>query len=514
MSRGLPGATGTYVESVAAAADDPGSDLHRRIADAALQRARDLGVEHADVRVERIRSWDASLRDGQLEGSRTSTDAGLAVRVVHRGSWGFAASTRRTAEEAVGLVDTAVELAAVTRPLSRERVELAPEPVHADQRWESAYDIDPFDVPETDRVAVLADYSARLLRAAGVDHVQASAEAVQEATFYADSAGTSTTQRRIRLHPVLQAVAVDPATGAFATMRTLAPPVGRGWEYLSGTGWDWEAELAALPGHLAEKVVSPGATAGIFDLVVDPSQLWLTIHESVGHATELDRALGYEANYAGTSFATPDQLGTLRYGSPAMTVTGDRTIEHGLATVGFDHEGVAASEFDLIRDGVFVGYQTDRRIAALQGSGASRGCSFADSPEHMPIQRMANVSLAPDPVADTSTAELISRVADGYYLAGDDSWSIDMQRYNFQFTGQRMYRIRDGRLAGQVRDGAYQSSTPRFWRSLEAVGGPSTWVLGGAFNCGKAQPGQVAPVSHGCPSALFRGVTILNTADR
>lgn len=489
-------------------------EQHRLIADAALRRARQLGVDHADVRIERIRSWDVSLRDARLEGARTTTDAGMAVRVVHDGSWGFAASTRRGPDEAVALVETAVELATVTRPLSRERVALAPEPVRADRTWTSAHEIDPFDVPEAERVQLLAEYSDLLLAAPGVDHVQASTQAVQETTFYADLAGTSTTQRRVRIYPVFQAVAVDPATGAFATMRTLAPPVGRGWEYLGGTGWDWAAELAELPGHLTDSLAAPPVTPGVFDLVVDPSQLWLTIHESVGHATELDRALGYEASYAGTSFATPDQLRTLRYGSAAMTVTGDRTVEHGLATVGFDHEGVETSQFDLIRDGVLVGYQTDRRMAALQGPGRSRGCSFADSPGHLAIQRMANVSLAPDAAADTSTADLVARVSDGYYIVGDDSWSIDMQRYNFQFTGQRMFRIRDGRLAGQVRYGAYQSSTVAFWRSLEAVGGPSTWVLGGAFNCGKAQPGQVAPVSHGCPSALFRGVTILDTGER
>jgi TldD protein len=259
---------------------------------------------------------------------------------------------------------------------------------------------------------------------------------------------------------------------------------------------------------------------GTYDLVIHPSNLWLTIHESIGHATELDRALGYEANYAGTSFATPDQLGTLQYGSALMNVTGDRVEPHGLATIGYDDEGVETQRWDLIRDGVLVGYQLDRAMAAMlphlnpgpDGAGRSNGCAYADSPGHVPVQRMANVSLQPAPDGP-STDELVAGVERGLYVVGDKSWSIDMQRFNFQFTGQRFFRIEHGRLAGQVRDAAYQATTTDFWRSMEAVGGPQTWVLGGAFNCGKAQPGQVASVSHGCPAALFRDVRILNTAE-
>jgi TldD protein len=282
--------------------------------------------------------------------------------------------------------------------------------------------------------------------------------------------------------------------------------------------WDWDGEIAQLPELVREKLAAPSVEAGTYDLVVDPSNLWLTIHESIGHATELDRALGYEANYAGTSFATIDKLNTLQYGSPVMNVTGDRTQEHGLATVGFDDEGVETQGWDIVRDGVLVGYQLDRSMAHLKpeltaldsGQARSNGCAYADSPGHIPIQRMANVSL--QPAADgPSTDELIGRVERGLYVVGDKSWSIDMQRFNFQFTGQRFYRITDGKLDGMLRDVAYQATTTDFWGSMEALGGPDTWVLGGAFNCGKAQPGQVAAVSHGCPPALFRDVNILNT---
>nr|WP_204332321.1 TldD/PmbA family protein [Geodermatophilus sabuli] len=480
------------------------------LTDAALTRARDLGCEHADLRVERIRTQTISLRDARLESLADGEDLGLSVRVVHEGTWGFAAGVVLTAAEAVRLAEEAVAVARVSAAVNSDRVELAPEPVYPDAVWVSDYDVDPFAVPDVEKTGLLTELSEQLLAADGVEHVQTSAMAVKEQKYYADTAGTRTRQQRVRVHPAFTALTVDRATGAFESMRTLGPPAGRGWEYVTGTGWDWRAELAEIPELLREKTKAPSVEAGRYDLVVDPSNLWLTIHESVGHATELDRALGYEAAYAGTSFATPDKLGTLQYGSELMHVTGDRTAPHGLSTVGWDDEGVAGQTWDVVRDGVLVGYQVDRNMARLRGMPRSNGCAFADSPGHVPVQRMANVSLQPAS-GGPSTEEVIAGVERGIYVVGDKSWSIDMQRYNFQFTGQRFYRIEGGRLAGQLRDVAYQATTTDFWGAMRVVGGPQTYVLGGAFNCGKAQPGQVAPVSHGCPTALFENVNILNT---
>ena len=487
----------------------------RGLADAALSRARALGASHADFRLERVRSASWHLRDARPSGSSDTLQLGYAVRVVLDGAWGFAAGVDLTPEAAARVTDQAVAVARISAGISavsgtEDPVELADEPVYGDVSWVSSYQVNPFEVADTEKTALLAEWSSRLLAAQGVSHVTASLLTVQENKFYADTAGTVTTQQRIRLNPELDAVSVDERTGAFDSMRTLAPPAGRGWEYLTGTGWDWDAELAELPVLLAEKMKAPSVRAGRYDLVIDPTNLWLTIHESIGHATELDRALGYEAAYAGTSFATFDKLGSLRYGSDVMHVTGDRTVEHGLSTIGYDDEGVRTQSWDLVKDGTLVGYQLDRRMARLKGLGRSNGCAFADSSEHVPVQRMANVSL--QPAADgPDTAGLIAGVEDGIYILGDRSWSIDMQRYNFQFTGQRFFAIKNGRLAGQLKDVAYQATTTDFWGSMEAVGGPQTYRLGGAFNCGKAQPGQVAAVSHGCPSALFRSVNVLNT---
>jgi TldD protein len=483
------------------------------LAAAALGAAEELGAEHADFRLEQLRGQEIRVRDGLLQGVADSTDIGMAVRVVHRGAWGFASGVVLTVDEAVRLAQVAVSVAEVAATMTDPPVQLAPEPVHT-ATWVSAYDVDPFDVPLPERVDLLRSWSAGLLRATGVDLSKAYVEQVRENKHYADLHGTVTTQQRVRTHPVVEVFGSDADRGVADSMRSLAAPAGRGWEYLVDGGHDWQAELESLPEMLAEKLSAPSVEAGRYDLVIDPTNLWLTIHESVGHATELDRALGYEANYAGTSFATPDQLGTLRYGTPVMHVTGDRTVEHGLATIGYDDEGVATQQWDIVRDGVLVGYQLDREMGRRHpdlNQGRSNGCSFADSPGHVPIQRMANVSLQPDPVGP-STQELIGQVDDGIYVVGDKSWSIDMQRYNFQFTGQRFHRIQGGRVTGQLRDVAYQATTTEFWGSLEAVGGPQTWQLGGAFNCGKAQPGQIAAVSHGCPTSLFRDVNVLNTA--
>jgi len=481
----------------------------RELADAALAQAKSLGAQHADFRAERIRSQQIGLSDGSPQTMSDADDTGLAVRVIVDGTWGFASAVDLDPDSAAQAARQAVEVAKVAAAMNTEPIDLAPEPAYGDVSWVSAYQTDPFTISVADKVALLAQRSRTLLAHPAVSHVDASLQQVRECKFYSDGA-TTATQQRVRLQPEITAIAVTD-DGRFDTMRTLGPPAGRGYEFLTGTGWDYAAELAELPELLAAKLGAPTVEPGRYDLVIDPSNLWLTIHESIGHATELDRALGYEAAYAGTSFATVDKLGTLKYGSDIMHVTGDRTAEHGLATIGYDDEGVASQAWDLIAGGILTGYQLDRRMALLKGFGRSDGCAFSDGPGHMPMQRMANVSLQPAP-GGPSAEDLIAGVENGIYILGDKSWSIDMQRYNFQFTGQRFVKIKNGKLAGQLRDVAYQATTTEFWGSMEAVGGPQTYVLGGAFNCGKGQPGQVAPVSHGCPAALFRGVRILNTS--
>ena len=479
----------------------------RRLGAAALDRAKDLGATYADFRLERRRGQSVRTRDRSLERLTDSESVGYAVRVVHNGAWGFASAVDLTPDAAAATAADAVAVAATLSPLNSEPVELAPEAAHQGT-WVSSYEVDPFAVPDTDKVAYLTGVNERLLATGRVAHVDSWATQVLENKYFADLAGSDVVQQRVRVDGDLTVVRVD--DGAFDTMRTLCLPAGRGWEHIAQSA-DLAAGADELPELLEEKMAARSVEPGRYDLVIHPTNLWLTIHESIGHATELDRVLGYEANYAGTSFATLDNLNTLQYGSPCMRVTGDRVVEHGLSTVGWDDEGVAAQQWDIISDGVLVGYQLNRQMAQKQGFGRSNGCAYADSPSSVPIQRMPNVSLQPA-ATDVTLDDLIGGVDRGIFVVGDKSWSIDMQRYNFQFTAQRFYEIRGGKLAGQLKDVAYQGTTTEFWNSMEAVGGPSTWVLGGSFNCGKGQPGQTAPVSHGAPAALFRQVNVLNTA--
>jgi TldD protein len=481
-----------------------------RLADAALAVAGGRGATHADFRIEQLRTQIIVARDRELQTSVETDSVGFSVRVVCNGAWGFAAGTDLTTDAVAAVSRRAVEVAESLARLNTEPVTLADEPAYTGT-YVSSYEIDPFSVAEDAKIDFLLALNDRALASKRIDRATSYVMLVREQKYFASLKGSRITQQRVRVKGDLTAVRIDKATGAFETMGNAAPPAGRGWEYFT-KGYDWNRDADEIPVLLEEKMSAPSIVPGRYDLVIDPTNLWLTIHESIGHSTELDRVLGYEANYAGTSFATLDKLDTLQFGAPMMHVTGDRQVEHGLSTIGYDDEGVAAQTWDIIRDGVLVGYQLDRQMAYKQGFGRSNGCAFADQAAHVPLQRMPNVSLSASP-KNVTLADLLAGLDEGLYIVGDKSWSIDMQRYNFQFTGQKFFHVRGGRIVGQFKDVAYQSRTTDFWNSMEALGGPTTYVLGGAFNCGKGQPGQIAPVSHGCPAALFRGVAILNTAE-
>lgn len=484
------------------------------LADAALQRARDLGVQHADVRIQRSRRSVIGLHDAQLAVATDDSDLALGVRVLVDGVPGFAATGDLSPVAAADATRTAVELALVGGPLALDRLRLAPAPVEPDRVWTSQWRIDPFGVPRNEQLALLEAWSARLLGSTLVRHVDASLVMLKEQKYFADTAGSSTVQQRVLLHPEVTVVAVDRDGWRAEAMRTLAPPSARGWEYLSEEdGWDWAAELAALPELVDERLHAPGVVDGEYALVIDPTNLWRTLHETVGHPTEIDRALGHEATLSGDSFASPLRLGDLVLGSELMNVTGDRTTPHGCASVGYDDEGVAAARWPLVEDGVLTGFQVDRATAAAAGEERSNGCAYSPSGTSAPMPRCANVNLAPYP-GGPELADLIGAVDDGFYLVGDAGFGIDRRCLQFRAGAQRAYRIVDGEVRGQVRDFAYQSSTPAFWTALAALGGPQTYHVGGTSSCGKGDPRENAWTSHGSPAALFLGVPVVNTAPR
>jgi TldD protein len=478
------------------------------LADSALRLAKLAGASYADIRIGRTEYEALHAREERLENFRSSFSSGFGMRVLLDGSWGFAGSTFLDEAEIARVVALALGNAKAAHLIQTTPILVEDIPAYQED-WTMPMRIDPFSISVEEKSAKLLAINAAALKA-GANFVTSAIDIAREEKFFVSSRGSRICQSRVRIFPHLEVTAVDKETRKFATRETLAPPRGAGWEHI--LDFDFEAEAALAAEQARQKLAAKPVVPGPCDLVLDPGNLWLTIHESIGHSTELDRALGWEANFAGTSFVTPDKLGKLKFGNPLLNVIADRSQEGGLATVGFDDDGVksAGAEFPIIENGIFKNYQTAIGQAQLIGGARSNGCAYADSPTRFPIQRMPNISLQPNP-AKSSLDDLIGDVKDGIYIVGAGSWSIDQQRYNFQFGGQLFYEIRNGKRGEMLRDVTYQATTTDFWNSLDGLGDRSTYVLGGSFYCGKGQPPQIAPVSHGAVPARFRQINVLNT---
>jgi TldD protein len=491
-------------EAAQAAAVDA---IRNDLADAALAAARRLGASYADVRVNRLRSEAVSTREQQVQNVSRNHSAGFGVRVLVDGTWGFAASPELAADQARRVAETAVDVAKANARFQRKRVSLAPvNPVTTS--WKGGFQKDPFEVSLDDKIQFLLKLNRAALETRGVTFVDSSMRWISEHKFLATSDGARIDQHLVRGEPDFTVTAVDSASGDFQTRASYGGPQGIGYEYIDTYPWETEARQAGEEAVM--KLRAKSVEEGRYDLVLDPSHLWLTIHESVGHSTELDRALWWEANYAGTSFLKPEDAGTLKFGSPIVNFVADRTQPAGLATVGFDEEAVPAQRWYLVKNGIFVDWQTTRDLAPQVGRKTSYGCLHAESWDSVPFPRMPNVSLEAGS-GNTSLDELVAGVDRGILIKGDGSFSIDQQRYNFQFGGQTFWEIQKGKVAGMLRDVAYQSRTTDFWGACDGLGGPATYRLGGAFNDGKGEPTQLNAVSHGCPVARFRGINVLNT---
>jgi TldD protein len=485
----------------------PPAEELRDLADAALASAKKAGASYADVRINRYRNQFIFTRDRRIQNIVNSESYGFGVRVIVDGTWGFASSSLVTKDEIARVSGQAAGIARANRAINAEPVVLAPVETH-NTEWNTPVTKNPFDMPLQPKIDLLMQINEAALKVAGASFVNASMQFVNEQKYFASTDGSHIRQSLIRSYPSFTVTAVDRESGKFYSRSALTAAMGMGYEYVEEYPLVQEATIAAeeaVAMHKAKPV-----TAGQKTLILHPSNLWLTIHESVGHPTELDRALGYEANYAGTSFLTTDKLGKFEFGARTVNLVADRTQAHALSTCGYDDDGVRTSRWHLIKDGMFVDYQTTRDQAHLIGQKRSHGCSYADSWASIPFQRMPNVSLEPG-AKDVSEKDILAATDDGIYIKGDGSYSIDHQRYNFQFSGQTFWEVKGGKITTQLRDVAYQSNTPEFWRSCDMLGGKSTYALGGAFNDGKGQPGQSNSVSHGCPVARFARVNILNT---
>jgi TldD protein len=477
----------------------------------ALNVARDAGASYADARIGRYRRQGINTRERQVTNVSDSESYGLGVRALVGGSWGFAATSTMTREGVQAAAKEAARLARAARSVQKRPVELAP--VQAVKgTWKTPITRDPLDVPIEDKVAMLLAANEAALKVPRVRFVNSGLQLLREEKTLATTDGTLVTQTFVRVGPQFTATAVG--AGDFQSYNEELAPRGQGWEYIESLDMPGNAEQWAA--RAAEKLSARSVEVGRWDIILDPTNLWLTIHESIGHPTELDRAMGYEANYAGTSFIAPPEkhIGKLKYGPEFMNIQGDRTQEGSLARVAWDDEGVPADQWLIVDKGMFKDYQTTREQAAwiskLTGVNRSHGCSFADSWSSVQFQRMPNISLMPAE-RDVSLDEIVAATDRGILIRNRGSWSIDHQRYNFQFSGQLYQEIRGGKIVGMLKDVAYQSNTPQFWNSMDMIGGKSSYWLGGSFGDGKGEPGQSNSVSHGCVPARFRQVNIINT---
>ncbi|MGQ0541605.1 MAG: TldD/PmbA family protein [Blastocatellia bacterium] len=449
-----------------------------------------------------------NTRERQVLNVSSGQNFGFGVRVLVKGTWGFAASPLVTADEVKRVTNEAVEIAKANSAFQRRKIELVPTPKVV-TTWKSSFERDPFDVPTEEKTQFLLKLNEAALGVKGLSFVNSSMAWVNEQKYLATSDGSRIEQYLIRGNPSFTVTAVDRLTADFQSVNTPREAQSIGYEYMSKHDWAAEAKQAAE--HAVMKLKAKTVVPGKYDLVLHPSHLFLTIHESVGHPTELDRAMLWEANYAGTSFLTPDKTGKLQFGSKIVNFVADRTQPLGLASVGFDDEGVPGQKWHLVKDGTFVDWQTTRDTAKLVGRDKSYGCLHADSWGSVPFPRMPNVSLEPAK-ENVSQEDLIGGVENGIMIYGRGSYSIDQQRYNFQFGGQTFWEIKNGKVTGMLRDVAYQSRTTDFWGACDGLGGQATYEIPGSFNDGKGEPGQSNAVSHGCPVARFRQINVLNTA--
>lgn len=500
--------------------------LKKRVADVALNAARAKGATYTDVRIGRYLNQFVVTRENKVENIVNTESYGMGVRVIANGSWGFAATDKMDNDGIAKAAELAVAIAKENSKLLTSPVELAPQKGYGEVSWKAPIEKNAFEIPIKEKVDLLLSVNDAAIKG-GANYANSILFLVNEQKYFASTDGSYIDQDIHRIWPTFFLTKIDSKTGKFETRNSLSAPSGMGYEYLQARPqdkiqgvttfykgrYDMLEDAKAAATQLGQKFTAKSVEPGKYDLVLDPSHLWLTIHESVGHPTELDRVLGYEANFAGTSFLTLDKWESKKFnfGSKMVNIMADKTQPGSLGAVGYDDEGVKTKNWDLIKDGVLVNYQATRDQAHIIGLNESQGCCYADNWSSVQFQRMPNVSLRPG-VKKKSINDLIKNVEKGIYIVGDGSFSIDQQRYNFQFGGQLYYEIKDGKIGPMLKDVAYQANTQEFWNACTDMCDESDYRLGGSFFDGKGQPTQSSSVSHGSATTRFNGVNVINTA--
>lgn len=499
--------------------------MKKKLSDIALNAARSAGATYADVRIGRYLNQFVSTREKRVSGLVNTESAGFGVRVIANGTWGFASSSDMSVDNIAKTARQAVAVAKANSKFQIEPIKLAPLKGVGEVSWKTPIKKNALEIPVQEKVDLLLSVNAAAMNG-GANYISSNLFLVNEQKYFASTDGSYIDQDVHRIWAPFTATAIG--KGGFKQRAGLGSPIGMGYEYLDGkeedkikiqganigyrNSYDILEDATEAGRQLKEKLKAPSIKPGKYDLVLDPGHLMLTIHESVGHPLELDRVLGYEANFAGTSFATLDKWRSKKfnYGSKIVNIFADKTQPNSLGNVLYDDEGVKTKEWDLIKEGVLVNYQGIRDQVHMIDQKESHGCCYSQSWADVQFQRMPNVSLRPNE-KDLSADDIIKDVEDGIYIVGRGSYSIDQQRYNFQFGGQLFYRIKNGKIDGLVEDVAYQSNTQEFWNSCAALAGKSDYRLGGSFFDGKGQPVQVSAVSHGCPTTRFNKVNVINT---
>ncbi|UEG54385.1 TldD/PmbA family protein [Mucilaginibacter daejeonensis] len=501
--------------------------LKKRMADVVLNAARSKGATYADCRIGRYLNQYVVTREEKVQNVVNTESYGMGIRVIANGCWGFAATDKLDNDSIAKAAAQAVAIAKENARLQSEPVQLLPQKGYGEVSWKTPIEKNAFEVPIKEKAELLLGVNDAAMKA-GANYVNSIMFLVNEQKYFASTDGSYIDQDVHRIWPIFYVTKIDEKTGKFETRQSLSAPSGMGYEYLSPREsdkihglpttlyrgrYDMIEDAKAAAVQAGQKLKAKSVEAGKYDLILDPSHLWLTIHESVGHPTELDRVLGYEANFAGTSFLTLDKWESkkFQFGSKNVNIVADKLQPGSLGAVGYDDEGVKTKQWDLIKDGVLVNYQSIRDQGKIIGLNESQGCCYADSWASVQFQRMPNVSLQAGKTP-MKPMDMIKNVEKGIYIIGDSSFSIDQQRYNFQFSGQLYYEIRNGKIVGMLNDVAYQSNTQEFWNSCTAVCDQSDYRLGGSFFDGKGQPTQVSAVSHGSATARFNGVNVLNTS--